>query len=167
MYRPNRAPKPKDPVLKEAKQYYRRLVRRWRKEKDTLLESIAAIEDTNLRECVSFIAESIVRGHGALVFKVQSNEHREIGCSTVDLDEDIADMLAETYGEEVPDKAGHWLLHSLNGRTLGFVAWTFKHLQSNDGEVLVGDRVCYGLEEQRILGVYQRDGAGLVPMSLL
>lgn len=152
-----------DREVKETLHYWKWCLRRWAKEWNTYLSKVKSIQDPSMQTCVREVIVGISQGRGSIAFEVGEGI---VGASNIDLEDAFVDFLLETYGEEVSDDSARWVLETLNGRGLGFVARYFKNLTFDRGEAVSADRVVYGVKQRDIVGVMTSDDKNMVPVEV-
>lgn len=149
--------------VREALHHWKWCLRRWNKEWNTYLGRVETIQSPPTKECVRAILLGIPQGFGSIAFEVGEGI---VGASNIDLDESFVDSLVEHYGEEASEEAARWVLETLNGHGLGFVARYFKNLTFDRGEAVTADRVVYGVLQRRIVGVMTISGDSMIPVEV-
>jgi hypothetical protein len=166
-----------DPVVSEAKRYFKTRVYRWRTRQRKFYKDIHEIEEPTLRLAVSLTAKAILDGRAAFFVQGQKGHNTRLWISFIDVDEDVCDQIEDVLSllgvadpEERHDQAGQWLIGSLTGCSMAFLAWAFAHLDFEVGAKfnITCDRVVFNAEQKKILGVLTKQGSNvIVPSSLL
>jgi len=171
-------PRKLNPAIPEARRHLRRKITRWTQALDAFYRKVDAIEAEPLRWAVRAIIKSILSGHGEFHIRGSKGKNTHLRVTNLDLDDSAVDLIldqlqrAGVNAEETIDRAGIFLLTTVQGSELDFLGWAFRHLhfEAGDNVNAVHDRIIYNPSAARIVGVVSKfdpDQKLIVPPVML